>query len=111
MWSRCSWVRHGVIVLGIALVTGGLGQTLERLPEDLTFPRGKTSPGSVTFSHLTHVNQKRTDCTICHPSLFKILGEGSPADEVAIGHPKCEVCHNARDAFGLNNCTACHRGQ
>jgi c(7)-type cytochrome triheme protein len=100
-----------MVIFVTVLATVGLAQILPRLPEDLTFRLGKTSPGQVTFRHQTHVNQKLPDCTVCHPSPFKILGKGSSAEGELIGHSSCQGCHNGSVAFGTNNCTVCHRGQ
>lgn len=117
MGRRRSWIlRGGTVVLGIALATAGLAQTLPRLPKDFPFPQGDGSPGQVTFSHLTHIDQKRPDCTVCHPALFKIVEKGTPAEGGPIHHSSmqagrhCGACHNGKAAFGLDNCPLCHRG-
>jgi c(7)-type cytochrome triheme protein len=103
------------MVLGIPLITSGLAQTLPRLPQDFSFPRGEGSPGQVTFSHQSHVDSKRPDCTACHPALFKILTKGTPAEGGPLGHAamergrQCGACHNGKSTFGLDNCALCHR--
>ncbi len=116
MGSRCSWILRGLFVaMGIALATAGLAQTLPRLPQDFSFPRGEGSPGQVTFSHQSHLDQKRPECTGCHPALFKILARGTPAEGGPIRHSRmqagrqCGACHNDKAAFGLDNCALCHR--
>lgn len=102
------------LAMGFAIVA--LGQTLPRLPQDFTLPQGAGSPGKVVFSHQTHVDQKRPDCTVCHPALFKILEKGTPAQGARIRHEdmergkQCGACHNEKAAFNLTNCMACHRG-
>lgn len=118
MARRCGWIPRGVMVgLGIALATAGLAQTLPRLPKDFPLPQGEGSPGKVTFGHTTHVNQKRPDCTACHPALFKILEEGSPAEGGPLRHSsmeagrQCGACHNGKAAFGLDDCALCHHGE
>lgn len=110
------WTLEGAMVgLGLALATAGLAQTLPRLPQDFPLPRGEGSPGQVTFSHLTHVDQKRPDCTGCHPALFKILERGTPAEGGPVRHSsmeagrQCGACHNDKASFGLANCPLCHR--
>lgn len=115
-WS--SWNTHGaIVVLGIAVATVSLAQALPRLPEDYVFPQGEGSPGRVTFSHVTHIDQKKPDCTACHPALFKILEKGSSAQNGAMRHSsmeqgrQCGACHDGRAAFGLDTCELCHRGQ
>lgn len=117
MARRCGRVLRGsMVVLAMALATAGLAQSLPRLPRDFPFPQGDGSPGQVTFSHLAHVDQKRPDCTGCHPALFKLLERGTPTEGGPIGHSRmeagreCGACHNGKVAFGLENCPLCHRG-
>lgn len=113
---RSGWIPWVfVVTAGIGLATAGLAQTLPSLPQDFPFPRGEGSPGQVTFSHQSHVDPKRPDCTVCHPALFKILAKGTPAEGGPLGHPamergrQCGACHNGTAAFGLDNCPLCHR--
>lgn len=114
MDRRCSGILLGVLV-ALALATAGLAQTLPRLPKDFPIPRGEGSPGQVTFSHDSHVDQKRPDCTGCHPALFKILVRGTPTEGGTLGHAamergrQCGACHSGKAAFGLDNCPLCHR--
>ena len=112
----CRWVPWAAgASLGIALATLGLAQTLPGLPQDSPIPRGEGSPGQVTFSHQTHVDQTRPDCTACHPALFRILEKGASAGGGPIRHSEmeaerqCGACHNDKAAFGLSNCAMCHR--
>lgn len=117
MGRRGGWILRGqMVLLAMALATAGLAQTLSRLPKDFPFPQGDGSPGQVTFSHQTHVDQKRPDCTGCHPALFKIVERGTPVEGGPIRHSsmqagrQCGACHNGKAAFGLDNCPLCHRG-
>lgn len=117
MGRRTGWILWGsMVLLAMMLATAGLAQTLSRLPQDFPFLRGEGSPGQVIFSHRSHVDQKRPDCTGCHPALFKILEKGTPAETGPIGHSRmeagrqCGACHNGRAAFGLDSCPLCHRG-
>lgn len=102
--------------MGLGLATAGLAQTLPRLPLGFAFPRAQGSPGTVTFSHGTHVDEKKPECTVCHPALFRILEKGVPAEGGPIGHAsmqagrQCWACHDDKTAFGPGNCPACHRG-
>jgi len=116
MGGRHQWILQTVIVtLAIAFASLGPAQTLPRLPVDFAFPRGDGSPGQVTFSHQSHVDPKRPDCTTCHPALFKILIKGTPAEGGPLGHAamergrQCGACHDGKAAFGLDNCPLCHR--
>lgn len=116
---RCIWILGlATLAIGAALATAGRAQTLPRLPDEFAFQVGEGSLGQVIFNHRTHVDQERPDCTVCHPSLFRILAKGAPAEGGAIGHAEmvkgrqCGACHNDRDAFGIengDNCANCHR--
>ena len=102
-------------VLGLGFATLGAAGTLPRLPRDFAFPQGDGSPGTVTFSHPSHVDQKRPDCTGCHPAMFSILEKPRPTAGGPLRHPQmergaqCGACHDGKAAFGLDNCTMCHR--
>jgi c(7)-type cytochrome triheme protein len=103
------------VVLGLACVAAA--QTLPRLPRDFAFPQGEGSPGTVTFSHGSHVDDKAPACTTCHPGLFRILKPGAPTDGGPMGHKameaarQCGACHDDKTTFGLGQCDLCHRGQ
>ncbi len=112
------WLVSTIItVAAAALATTLVAQGLPRLPQDYALPQGDGSPGKVTFSHQTHVDQSRPDCTVCHPKLFRMLKKGTPTDGGPIVHAKmekgrqCGSCHNGKDAHGFDDCTTCHRGQ
>jgi c(7)-type cytochrome triheme protein len=113
-----AWISRAAaiaLVLGIASVA--LAGTLPKLPPDFAFPQGDGSPGIVTFSHASHVDDKRPACTGCHPALFKILQPGTTADGSRIVHTSmeakryCGACHNDAGAFGLGQCDLCHRSK
>jgi c(7)-type cytochrome triheme protein len=115
MPQRCVWILLGVVALAVIVSPVGLAQTPPRLPQDYPIARGEGSPGQVTFSHQSHVDLRKPDCTACHPSLFKILVKGTPADGGPMGHAamergrQCGACHNGKTTFGLDNCALCHR--
>jgi c(7)-type cytochrome triheme protein len=115
MCRRCSWILLCVVVLAVALSPVGLAQTLPKLPLDFPIPRGDGSPGQVTFSHDSHLDKQRPDCTGCHPALFKILVRGMPTEGGRMAHAgmergrQCGACHNGKAAFGLDTCPLCHR--
>jgi c(7)-type cytochrome triheme protein len=101
-------------LLTITLVVPGGAQTLTKLPSDLALPRGETSPGTVTFRHLTHIDESKPVCTACHPGLFKMLTKERPSADGTLFHEemqngrKCGACHDGSAAFGLDNCPICH---
>jgi c(7)-type cytochrome triheme protein len=114
MTTRSSRLLHGCMVaaaLGIATVVAA--EPLPRLPADVAFPGGEGSPGTVTFSHRSHVNDEAPDCTVCHPGLFSILGGAlaveRPYHEAMDEGRLCGACHTGDAAFGRDDCLACHR--
>jgi len=88
---------------------------LPRLPQPFTFVQAGDSPGRVTFSHTSHVDESAPGCTACHPRLFKILKRGIAADGKQITHDAmkqgraCGACHDGKKSFGFDDCTTCHR--
>lgn len=100
----------------LAFAASLAAQALPRLPDGLPLPKSADSPGQVTFYHMTHVDEARPDCTVCHSRLFSIL-KGSTAARAAITHDvmekgdKCGSCHNGTKAFSLEDCTNCHQGE
>ena len=105
------------VVIGLVFATAAAAETLPRLPGALAIPMAEGSMGQVVFNHVTHVDQEKPDCTVCHPSVFRILGTGSPAGRETITHEEmgqgrqCGTCHNGQAAFSLadaENCAACH---
>ncbi len=85
---------------------------LPELPKDRPLPQGPDSPGVVVFSHASHVDGSRPDCTVCHPTRFPILKESTARP---IRHAnmesgrQCAACHNGQDATGLDDCATCHK--
>ena len=100
-------------VLALAAFAGG---ALPKMPADRPLPQAEDSPGVVVFSHASHVEASRPDCTGCHPRTFSILREGaSPKDAPRITHKEmeagrqCGACHDGKAAHGFEDCAACHR--
>ncbi len=113
-----TWIaRTLALALAIGIVSTATAGTLPKLPGDFVFPQGDGSPGKVTFSHASHVDDKHPACTGCHPALFRILESGATADGSRIVHAsmeakrQCCACHDDARAFGLTQCDLCHRSQ
>ncbi len=106
-----------ITLVGLAFGALAAAQGLSKLPADLTLPRGTDSPGKVVFSHTTHVDQAKPECTTCHPKLFKIVNPQIAKGSERLLHAKmekgaeCGRCHNGKDARGFDDCTMCHRSQ
>ena len=114
-------VRFGTASLAIVIVclmaaTAAIAQgRLPKLPQPFTFAQSGDSPGKVTFTHSSHVDENAPGCTACHPRLFKILKSGLAADGRKITHEAmkqeraCGACHDGKKSFGFDDCTTCHR--
>jgi c(7)-type cytochrome triheme protein len=102
------------LALALAATGAAAAGKLHRLPGDYVFPRGEGSPGAVTFSHGSHVDEKKPACLACHPRVFRITETGRPADKEPIQHARmeagaaCGACHG-KTAFGFDSCDTCHR--
>jgi c(7)-type cytochrome triheme protein len=102
------------LALTLLATTALAGGKLHRLPKDYPFPRGEGSPGAVTFSHASHVDEKKPACLACHPRVFRITEAGKPADREPIQHARmeagaaCGACHG-KAAFGFETCDNCHK--
>jgi len=73
--------------------------------------RSKRSPGSVTFSHRTHM-RGGTECATCHPSIFTMTGSQQLTMKRMKAGGQCGQCHNGRDAFTVaTECELCHKAR
>lgn len=105
------------VILCAASGLPALAQGLPKLPADVTLPQAKDSPGKVMFSHRSHVDQAKPECTACHPKVFKLVNPQITTGAVRLVHAKmekgaqCGMCHNGKDARGFDDCTMCHRSQ
>lgn len=87
------------------------------LATEFTFPKGKASPGEVTFSHETHVgriDKPESMCAVCHNERgFSLQQKGNPVTGVVtMSRMKegslCGTCHNGKEATALSECSICH---
>lgn len=86
-----------------------------KLPAPFRFPRGRRSPGTVTFDHASHVDGSKADCAGCHRQHFSLLRAGRPLHGPLlmkrIGQGElCGACHDGKRAFGVvpGECELCH---
>ena len=109
-----------VCALLAGLLAGGSAfaqSKMPKLPPPFAFAQTGDSPGKVTFSHASHVDESAPACTACHPKMFRILKAGATVDGKAITHDSmtrgqaCGSCHNGQKSFGFDDCTLCHRSQ
>ncbi len=105
------------IAFGLLAVSPGLAQV--KPPVDLSFEKGKDSPGTVTFSHEKHL-AAGNKCTSCHVKIFKMKkGQTGPLtmEKMKAGE-QCGACHNGKTVVegktpflvsDTANCTKCHK--
>lgn len=82
-------------------------------PQAIALAKSAESPGQVTFSHETHVDQSAPNCKGCHAGLFSIRPATPGADDkhARAGHDQCGTCHNGEKAFNYEeSCDSCHLG-
>jgi c(7)-type cytochrome triheme protein len=83
------------------------------LPADFTFT-GASSPGPVVFSHVSHVDLQRPNCSACHADQFRLTEPARAVTGFVTGerlHQElCGTCHDGKTAFGIEEaCDICHR--
>ena len=114
MTLRGTTLRTVILLLALGLAGPARADGLQKLPPDLKLPASEGSPGTVTFSHSSHVDPKQPGCTNCHPRLFKTLEKAATSDGQRIRHEameqgrQCGACHG-KTAFNFESCDMCHR--
>jgi len=100
----CKAAIISICILGLVAIGVSYGQQKKVGGGDIRF-EARGSPGTVTFSHETHVNQHKLKCTECHPKIFKMKkGEAKML--------QCTTCHDGKTAFSNRDqmlCTNCHK--
>jgi c(7)-type cytochrome triheme protein len=106
-------------VFAFALLAVSPGWAQVKPPPDMTFEKGKDSPGAVTFSHEKHI-AVGNKCTSCHVKIFKMKkGTSGPItmEKIKVGE-QCGACHNGKTtvegktvflATDAANCEKCHK--
>lgn len=118
-----SYARLGTLALMIAFALGLLaaspGWAQVKPPADMSFDKGKDSPGTVTFSHEKHL-AAGNKCTSCHVKIFKMKkGQTGPLgmEKMKAGE-QCGACHNGKTVvegktpFPVadgESCVKCHK--
>lgn len=112
MKKSCSLTLALAVTLFLSPVLAGQNLVAQiKWPTDFQFEKGKGSPGTVTYSHASHV-KRESKCTTCHNKIFKMKKES--AKIVMAGMYKgeaCGTCHNGQVAFSANkpsDCAKCH---
>jgi len=117
MTSQGPGARRTALLLAATLLFAGpalAANKLPRLPKDFNFPQGDGSPGPVTFSHASHVDEGAPACLTCHPRNFRMLEAGKTSDGQPLNHDRmkagqgCGACHG-KTAFDFDSCEMCHK--
>ena len=107
------------VVFAFAVLAVSPGWAQVKPPPDMSFEKGKDSPGTVTFSHEKHI-AAGNKCTSCHVKIFKMKkGTSGPIsmEKIKAGE-QCGACHNGKTtvegktvflATDTANCEKCHR--
>jgi c(7)-type cytochrome triheme protein len=110
-----------IVVLGFlsSLIFVATATAQVKNPPDFSFPQGKDSPGTVTFSHEKHTTAGNK-CTSCHTKIFKM--KKGQSGELTMAKMKageqCGACHNGKTEVGGKtvfltddkaNCEKCHK--
>jgi c(7)-type cytochrome triheme protein len=76
---------------------------------DVTFSTKQA--GKVVFSHNFHITQKgiSNNCKACHDALFDMKKKTRHTMAEMEQGKSCGACHNGTAAFGLPECTRCHK--
>lgn len=87
------------------------------VPPEIVYRRSEASPGTVTFSHASHIDWNHPRCTTCHHQPYSLVTpvseRSSPRTPPGDMHAEtfCGRCHNGEQAFALKeDCAACHKG-
>jgi c(7)-type cytochrome triheme protein len=115
MKSLPTVLGRAALIVALLLVGPAMAASkLPRLPKDFIFPQGDGSPGQVTFSHASHVDEGAPTCLSCHPRTFRMLEAGKAADGQPLSHDRmkaglgCGACHG-KTAFDFDSCDMCHK--
>ncbi len=63
--------------------------------------------GKVTFDGSAHA-KAGLKCTDCHTKIFPMKKGTLKMDDIKAGK-SCGTCHNGKKAFGVDDCTKCHK--
>ena len=111
-----------LVVAGLVagLLSPSAGPAQPKMPDPFSFPKGKDSPGPVTFDHTKHKEAGADKCTLCHTKLFKFKKgtSGTPTMAKMKAGEYCGACHDGKTQIGTKvvfttddkaNCERCHQ--
>jgi hypothetical protein len=114
-----TYLITGVLVFFyVFMLAAGIASAQKKMPDTVTLKLEKTSMPSVTFSHITHTQKAKINCTVCHhkdsdpkdAQACRMCHQAPEAKDVF--HKNCQTCHKENTAKGVNaptKCTECHK--
>jgi c(7)-type cytochrome triheme protein len=107
------------ITFTVVLAAAGV-HAQPKLPDPFEFPKGKDSPGVVSFDHTKHKDAGVDKCTACHTKIFKMKkGQtGMASMEKMKAGEQCGACHDGKTQIGTktvfavadkDRCARCHK--
>jgi c(7)-type cytochrome triheme protein len=100
-----------VLAVVLATLRGAAAEPPElRLPADRIYDKAAGSPGTVRFSHRTHVPLADGRCVGCHPVPFRMLRPiGALTHRKMNAGRQCGICHDGKTASSVrDDCGHCH---
>lgn len=112
------WTLALTIAFALGLLAASPGLAQVKSPADMSFDKGKDSPGTVTFSHEKHM-AAGNKCNSCHVKVFKMKkGQTGPLtmEKMKAGE-QCGACHTGKPMEGKTpfavtdaaTCEKCHK--
>ena len=107
MKSKVSVYVVFFMVAACLVFSSSLAFAQKKAPEPVTLKLDGAKMAPVKFSHATHVDKAKVDCTVCHHK------DKDPQDPAA-----CTTCHSPKEAKGNapmakdafhNRCQTCHK--
>jgi hypothetical protein len=114
-----TYLITGVLVfVCVFILAAGIASAQKKMPDTVTLKLEKTSMPPVTFSHITHTQKAKINCTVCHhkdsdpkeAQACRMCHQVPEAKDVF--HKKCQTCHKESTAKGVKaptQCTECHK--
>jgi c(7)-type cytochrome triheme protein len=108
------------IAFTVVVLAAASAHAQPKMPDPFQFPKGKDSPGTVSFDHAKHKDAGVDKCTACHVKLFKMKkGQtGMATMEKMKAGEQCGACHDGKSRVGTktvfavadkDRCATCHK--
>ncbi len=99
--------RYALLVLAITVSTCSYAYAVDIKDVTLKIPNF----GKVVFNHNQHFRQEgiKSNCKACHNAIFNLRSKARFSMADMEKGKSCGACHNGKRAFGLQDCTQCHK--